>query len=188
MNRQARWAERRNEIRSDRLVQKRGRDRVRPDRSRNRLLVISVERKLAVVTGATTRETALLPAHIEEVSRDCVISLDEKDDFAAAGQITFVKASLAFLGKCRNCHRSQSMWVLITLQSCQALRVLQPGVPRSDPVAYRLRCEAIDRSSVMFVMIALLPKPGNLATESVSFSHQYAGQHIYHEISNARLF
>src|SRR5205807_4753430 len=51
--------------------------------------------------------TLFRSAHIEEVSRDCVISLDEEDDFAAAGQIAFVKASLAFLGECRNCQRDQ---------------------------------------------------------------------------------
>ena len=49
-----------------------------------------MQRKCPVVTGTATRKPALLSVYIEEVSRNRVISLDEKDNFAAAGKITLV--------------------------------------------------------------------------------------------------
>jgi len=55
------------------------------------------QRERAIVRHGAAAKTRLMPGRIEDVGRECVVALNEEDDFAAAGKIALVEPAFAFL-------------------------------------------------------------------------------------------
>lgn len=89
--------ENRHAGRVNRLPDEGGRNRGAGDSAGQGLVGARGQSERAIIGYGTSRKTGLLPRLVEDVGRDGVVGLDEKDDPAAAGKVAFVKAASAFL-------------------------------------------------------------------------------------------
>ena len=98
-------AENRRAVRGNVLPEDRCGDRLESDVARDDRAIIGGHREAAVVVDAIATRAHLIASGVEEVGGHRVIGLHEKDDSAATGEVTFVKATFAF--GCESRHRER---------------------------------------------------------------------------------
>ena len=64
-------------------------------------------RESAVSSNVAAGEAGRARRHIKDVDRDGVVTLDEKDSFAAAGKIGFKETTMTFLATTQRCESQQ---------------------------------------------------------------------------------
>ena len=77
------------------------------NRAGDRRAAVSYDGKRSVIGDVATGEAGRARRPVENVDRQGMVAMDEKDDLAATGEIAFKQTAMAFFRKPRCCESEQ---------------------------------------------------------------------------------